>query len=180
MNLSTKIGILETPPFNSKQFANLRDDEIIPQNGQKSPIMVEVTLPDGSIYEQMGVEDFIDNRISQSTGTIKLRATFKNPDNRLIAGDFVKVRVFSSKINKKVVVPQDSVLQDTQGRYVYVIDENSIAKKKYIDVTKEYEKYWIVNNGLEAGEKYVGEGAVKVMPERPVKVLEEAKEQQEK
>ena len=165
--------IYVTYSVDSKQFANLRDNEIIPEDKKEQPISVEITLPDGTKYEHKGVEDFWDNQISQTTGTIALRATFKNPDNKLIPGDFVKVKVYSNKLNKKLVVPQDCVLQDSEGRYVYVVDKDSIARKKYIKVSNEYQKYWIVTSGLNAGDEYISQGLVKVIADKPVVVLKE-------
>ena len=165
--------IYVTYSVDSKQFANLRDNEIIPEDKKEQPISVEITLPDGTKYEHKGVEDFWDNQISQTTGTIALRATFKNPDNKLIPGDFVKVKVYSNKLNKKMVVPQDCVLQDSEGRYVYVVDKDSIARKKYIKVSNEYQKYWIVTSGLNAGDEYISQGLVKVIADKPVVVLKE-------
>ena len=165
--------IYVTYNVDSKQFANLRDNEIIPKNKNEQPISVEVTLPDGTKYEHKGVEDFWDNQISQTTGTIALRATFQNPDNRLIPGDFVKVKVYSNKLLKKTVIPQDYVLQDSTGRYVYVVDKDSIARKKYIKISNEYQKFWIVTQGLKPGDEYIGEGLVKVLSDKPVVVLKD-------
>ena len=165
--------IYVTYNVDSKQFASLRDNEIIPENKDKQPISVEVTLPDGTKYEHKGVSDFWDNQISQTTGTITLRATFQNPDNRLIPGDFVKVKVYSNKIQRKTVVPQDYVLQDSTGRYVYVVDKNSIARKKYIEISNEYRKFWVVTKGLNPGDEFIGEGLVKVLSDKPVVVLKD-------
>lgn len=164
--------IYVTYSVDSKQFSKLQDNEVLPNKKQENPISVEITLPDGTIYEHKGVADFWDNQISQSTGTIALRATFENPDNKLISGDFVKVRVFSNKVQKKIAVPQSAVLQDSEGRYVYVVDEKSTAQKKYIKTAYEHDKYWIVTEGLNVGDKYISEGVVKVMATRPVKVVE--------
>ncbi len=165
--------IYVTYNVDSKQFANLRDSEIIPKNKGEQPISVEVTLPDGTKYEHKGVEDFWDNQISQTTGTIALRATFANPDNRLIPGDFVKVKVYSNKIQKKVVIPQDYVLQDSTGRYVYVVDKDSIARKKYVKISNEYQKFWVVTDGLNVGDEFISEGLVKVIADKPVVVLKD-------
>ena len=165
--------IYVTYNVDSKQFANLRDSEIIPKNKGEQPISVEVTLPDGTKYEHKGVEDFWDNQISQTTGTITLRATFANPDNRLIPGDFVKVKVYSNKIQKKVVIPQDYVLQDSTGRYVYVVDKDSVARKKYVKISNEYQKFWVVTDGLNVGDEFISEGLVKVIADKPVVVLKD-------
>ena len=86
--------IYVTYSLDSKQFNQLRDDTILPTVKQNEPIKVQIVLPDGTTYEHFGAEDFFGNEISQTTGSIPLRATFKNPEHILIPGDFVKVKIY--------------------------------------------------------------------------------------
>lgn len=160
-----------TYSLDSKQFNELRNDTILPTVKQNKPIKLEVTLPDGKLYEHSGVVDFYDNTISQSTGTIELRATIKNPDNILTPGDFVKVKAYSNTPVKKPIVPQGAVLQDPAGRYVFVLDEKGNAKINHIEVDGQYEKNWIIKSGLKTGDKIISRGLVKVMDGRPVRIL---------
>ena len=90
----------------SKLFDEMRKDEYLPQKGNE-PIKVEIILTSGETYPIKGVQDFWDNQVSNSTGTIDFRATFENNDNVLIPGDFVKVKVFSNKKNNVLLVPQE-------------------------------------------------------------------------
>ncbi len=159
--------------IDSKLFNDMRDSEILPKKGSKQKVQVEITLPNGEIYEHKGVEDFVDNQINLTTGSIGLRATFENPDHKLIPGDFVRVKVFSNKVNKEIVIPQDAVLQDSKGRYVYVIDEQMKAQKKYVETKQEYKEYWVIQSGLNLGEEYVSNGAVKVIEGNPVKIIKD-------
>ena len=161
----------------SKMFDEIRTQNFIPQKGS-DPIKVDVILPSGKTYPISGVQDFWDNQISNSTGTIDFRATFKNDENLLIPGDFVKVKVYSNNKNTVLLVPQDLVLQDSTGRYVYVVDNNNTVQTKHFKDGGQYENYWIVNSGLEKGEKFISTGLTKLMPKMPVKIAENSSENQ--
>ncbi len=164
--------IYVTYSLDSKQFNQLKDDTILPTVKQNEPIRVELTLPDGTVYKHYGDEDFFGNEISQTTGSIPLRATFKNPDHTLVPGDFVKVKIYSNTKHKKLIVPQAAVLQDSTGRYVYTLDAENKAVQTYITADGEYDKYFIVKEGLKAGDKFISDGVVGVMPGMPVRVVE--------
>lgn len=167
--------------IDSKQFNQLRDDTILPTVKQSEPIRVQITLPDGTVYKHFGDEDFFGNEISQSTGSVPLRATFKNPDHVLIPGDFVKVRIFSNTKHLKPVVPQAAVMQDSNGRYVYTLDSANKAVQTYITTEGESGDNFIIKDGLKVGDKYISYGIIKVRAGSPVKVMsdEEAKRKME-
>lgn len=168
--------IYVTYSLDSKQFNQLKNDTILPTVKQDEPIKVQITLPDGTVYEHYGDEDFFGNEISQTTGSIPLRATFKNPEHTLVPGDFVKVRIFSNTKNKKLIVPQAAVLQDSTGRYVFTLTEDNKAVQSYIVTDGEYDKYFIVKEGLKEGDKFILDGAVAVMNGAQVKIAEKQPE----
>lgn len=155
----------------SKQFEELKNNDFLPRKGQ-APIKVDIILPSGKTYPIKGVQDFFDNQISATTGTIDFRATVDNKENELIPGDFVKVKVYSNKISKVALIPQDMVLQDSKGKYVYTINEESLATPKYFKDKGQYENYWIVKEGLYAGDKYITTGITSLMPNKKVKTDE--------
>ncbi len=155
----------------SKQFDQLRALDFIPKKNS-DPIKVDVVLPSGKLYPIKGIQDFFDNEISTTTGTIDFRATFANNDNTLIPGDFVKVKVYSNQKNDCLVVEQDFTLQDSKGRYVYVVGPDNTVQPKYFKDKGQYENYWIVESGLDKGEKYIATNLTKLMPKMPVKIGE--------
>jgi len=157
--------------IDSKQFNQLKNEAIVDGQKQAASSRVEVIMPDDTVYDNPGIVDFYGNKISQSTGTMELRATFQNPDGTLIPGDFVRVKVYSNKTYKRIVVPQSSVLQDPAGKYVYKIDKNGNAERANIVTGDQHEDAWIVEQGLQPGDVVIAEGALKVMDKRPVKIL---------
>lgn len=119
---------------------------------------VKIQLADGSIYNESGKIEFVDNEVNPTTGTISLRATFKNADELLVPGDFVKVLVKSKEPRKVMLVPQSAALNDSQGYYVWSVDADNKAVRKDITVSQEINKNWVVETGLSADDNFVAKG----------------------
>ena len=132
---------------------------------------VELYFKNGNKYEFDGVQDFLDNKVDISTGTVTLRATFQNPENRLIHGEFVTVKLYANESIKVPVVPLVAVQENQEGKYVYTFGEDGMPKITYIKVSGQTGDNWIVKEGLKAGDKIIIEGVMKVIPGTPVKVV---------
>lgn len=162
--------IYVTYSLDSAIFAKLKDDEIIPNQKQSKDIKVEITLPDGTVYDKQGNADFLDNVISETTGSITLRATFPNPDGRLIAGDFVNVKVYSNKTFTNLAVPQTAVLQDSSGRYLFKVDENNVAHKVKIVTNGQKDDNWLVVSGVTKEDTIVSSGVISLREGSSVRI----------
>lgn len=138
---------------------------------------VELFFQNGDKYELNGVQDFLDNKVDQTTGTVTLRATFQNPNNKLLHGEFVNVRLFANNPVKVPVVPIVAVQENQEGKYVYTIDNKGLPKLTYIKTQGQSGDNWIVKDGLKYGDKVIVEGILKVTPGSPVKIV--SKEQME-
>lgn len=167
----SKDPIYVTFPIDSKEYLKLT--EIDPANTKRK---VELFFPTGEKYELSGVQDFHDNTVDESTGTITMRATFKNPQGRLINGEYVKVSVYSNKTVKVPIVPQTAVLENPQGKYVYTINDKNIPAITPIKTAGQYKNNWIIESGVKAGDTIITGGLQKVIPDVPVKI-EDDKEQ---
>lgn len=136
-------------------FTVKRDDlRILNGNSATSSIGADISLKltDGTIYDESGKVDFIDNTINKDLGTIMLRATFNNKNKKLIPNDFVRVILTSKEKQAVTLVPQDAVFENVNSKYVWMIDENNCAKQKDIKVNGQYGKSWIVSEGLNPGD----------------------------
>ena len=138
---------------------------------------VELFFQNGDKYELNGVQDFLDNKVDQTTGTVTLRATFQNLNNKLLHGEFVNVRLFANNPVKVPVVPIVAVQENQEGKYVYTIDNRGLPKLTYIKTQGQSGDNWIVKDGLKYGDKVIVEGILKVTPGSPVKIV--SKEQME-
>ncbi|MCK5715107.1 MAG: efflux RND transporter periplasmic adaptor subunit, partial [Nitrosomonadaceae bacterium] len=109
---------------------SLSDNELAKLGGYLSEQNVQnvtLILPDGTEYDQRGELNFAARQIDPSLGTQQLRATFDNSDQRLLPGQFVRVRVTTGEREGVFLVPQTAVLTSDLGRSVYVVNEKSEA-----------------------------------------------------
>lgn len=159
--------IYVTFPLSSEDYASISSiDE--KANAKRR---VELYFQNGDKYNQDGVQDFLDNKVDQSTGTVTMRATFQNKDNKLLHGEFVNVKLYANHPVKVPVVPIVAVQENQEGKYVYTIDETGMPKLTYIKVQGQSGDNWIVKDGLKAGDRVIVDGILKVTPGTPVKIV---------
>lgn len=126
-------------------------------------LIPRIILPNGKMYSHSGKLVFVDNKVNSSTGTIKVRADFPNPDKLLLPGLYVKVRLESSKKINKLCVPVKSVQQDIGGYSVMLVDKNNKVKISSIKIGKQYGSVYSVTGGtLKSGDKVITQGLQKV------------------
>ena len=133
---------------------------------------VEFYFSSGMKYKFKGKQDFYDNKIDESTGTITLRATFPNPNSELLQGEFGRVTIFSNKKDELPIVPKTATMENQEGFYVYVMDEENKPKMSYIKTMGQVDDNWVVSDGVKAGDTIITTGQQKVIPGNPVRVVE--------
>jgi multidrug efflux system membrane fusion protein len=106
----------------------------------------------------------VDNEIDQTTGTIKLKATFPNNDLKLWPGKFVNARLTLTIRKGAIVIPSGVVQRGPQGTYAYVIKSDKTVEMRPITVTQTEANVALVDNGLKAGEQVVVDGQYKLQP----------------
>ncbi len=131
---------------------------------------IEAILSDGTILPAEGKIDFTNPALQQSTGTMLIRAVLPNPSSLLHPGQFVRVVVKGSVRPNAILVPQTSVVQGQNGTFVYVIDKDSKAQMRAVEPGDWYQNYWIINQGLQAGDVVVAEGVNKIQTNTPVTI----------
>lgn len=135
------------------------------QAGTASPIgAVTLVLADGSAYPEPGDIDFTDVVVSGGTDTVLLRATFPNPEGRLIDGALVRVSLRSEKPRTLLTVPQQAVQRDMQGAFVLVADDASAVELRRVVAGTTSEGRTVIERGLAEGERVIVDGVNKVRP----------------
>ncbi|RUQ37079.1 MAG: efflux RND transporter periplasmic adaptor subunit [Candidatus Competibacteraceae bacterium] len=129
-----------------------------------SNVEVELVLADGSSYPQKGQITFVDPVINAQTGTYNIRAVVPNPSNQLSPGQFVRVQLKGAVRPNAIMVPQVAVMQGPNGKFVFVVGPDNTAVAKPVQVGDWYGDQWIINSGLEAGDRVVVDGAVRLQP----------------
>jgi membrane fusion protein (multidrug efflux system) len=159
--------IYVTFPLSSEDYARLSSIDESASEKRK----VELFFQNGTKYDLDGVQDFLDNKVEQTTGTVTMRATFQNPDNKLLHGEFVNVKLYANHPTKVPVVPIVAVQENQEGKYVYKIDDQGLPQLTYIKVQGQSGNNWIVLDGLKKGDRIITDGIQKVMPGAPVKIV---------
>jgi membrane fusion protein (multidrug efflux system) len=124
----------------------------------------ELILGDGSVHPQTGTLVFIDRNVDPETGSILLEAAFPNPGEIIRPGQFARVRVAVEQKRGALLVPQRAVVE-LQGTYnVAVVKPDDTVEIRPVTTAQRIGHLWIVEAGLEPGERIVVEGVQKVRP----------------
>ncbi|MBK0412984.1 efflux RND transporter periplasmic adaptor subunit [Chromobacterium haemolyticum] len=130
---------------------------------------VQLKLTDGSTYGKSGRLNFTDSLVDASTGTIRSRATFANPDGGILPGQFVRVILQGAKRSNAIAVPQRAVLTSQQGKMVWVVGADNKVQPRPITVSQDVGLNVLVESGLKAGDKVVVDNIIKLRPGADVK-----------
>lgn len=115
---------------------------------------IEVLFSDGSVYPHKGQLEFSSMSVDQATGAISLRAVVENPNNELLPGMFVRVKVPIASTNNLLKVPQKAVNITPQGAQVYLVKDKKLTSVK-IQLGPMTEDNWFVRAGLNNGDRVV-------------------------
>lgn len=155
-----------------REFLALRRD--VEQGRLKLPadrkFHARVKLADGSLYDGVGTVNFTDVRVNTQTGTTESRAEFSNKNNKLRAGEFVRIVLEGAQRPDAIVVPQRAVLESPKGKFVYVVNAENKAEARPVEVGQWAGDGWVINDGLTAGERVIVDGVMKLGPGAPVQV----------
>ncbi|MFL9711170.1 efflux RND transporter periplasmic adaptor subunit [Methylobacillus pratensis] len=125
----------------------------------KQQAAVTLTLEDGSQYPLQGTLHFSEVTVDEETGSVILRATFPNPDKKLLPGMFVHAHLQEGIASKATLVPQQAVARNYRGQAtVMVVDAEGVVHERIIETDRTMGNYWLVNSGVAAGEQVVTEG----------------------
>jgi multidrug efflux system membrane fusion protein len=132
------------------------------------PNPVRLKLADEEQFSHEGVMDFVDNRVDESTGTMLGRAVFANPDFLLTPGMFAEVELLGEGPYEAVLVPDAAIGNDQARQFVYVVDANNVAERRYVVPGRLHGSLRVIREGLNPGERVVINGIQRVRPGEPV------------
>jgi membrane fusion protein (multidrug efflux system) len=136
-----------------------------------------IKLADGSTYERPGVVGFTDVRVNHQTGTSEARAEVPNPGGQLRAGEFIRIVLHGAVRPNAIVVPQRAVMESPKGKYVYIVDAENKSQIRPVEAGDWTGDGWIINSGIQPGDRVVVEGVVKLSlmpPGVPVQISDGA------
>lgn len=121
-------------------------------------LKLSLRLANGTDYGEPGRVEFVENEVDPQTGTVTARAVFPNPNHVLIPGQFVTLSVQEKEVPSLPVVPQTAVLQDREGRFVYLLGNGNIVSQRRINTGVRVGSGWAITEGLSGGEEVVVQG----------------------
>lgn len=137
----------------------------------RSEFVVEVVLADGSVVPDRGRLNFAAPSYSQDTGTFLVRAVVANPNGQLRPGQFVRARAIGASRPNAIVVPQKAVLEGAKSHFVWVINAEGKPEQRVVEVGDWHGDDWFITQGLQAGERIVVDGAIRVTPGGPLNII---------
>jgi multidrug efflux system membrane fusion protein len=133
-------------------------------------IRVDALIPGQEDAPVRGELAFVNNTVDPSTGTIQLKATFPNSDNRLWPGQFLNVLLTLTTEPNAIVIPSQAIQTGQQGPYVFVVKPDLTVETRTIVPGLALDGETVVLKGLTAGERVVTEGQIRLVPGALVEV----------
>lgn len=151
-------------------LTNMVDRGLIRNPENKNEIKAKVRFGNDVMYPLEGEINFMNPNVDQKTGTIKLRAVFPNPEARLRPGQFLRLIMEGLTRIDALVVPQEAVMQASDGAFVYRVNEKGVVESVSVQTgltTKD--GGWIIDSGLKPGDVVIVSGVMKIRPGMTVK-----------
>jgi RND family efflux transporter MFP subunit len=127
-------------------------------------VPVTLELIDENDFVHTGKIDFIDNVINQSSGTIRGRALFDNPDGLFTPGMFGRVRVPGSPPYTALLIPDAAIGSEQARKYVFVVDDGGVVRQKYVTPGQLDGRLRVIKDGLVASDRVIVNGLMHARP----------------
>jgi membrane fusion protein, multidrug efflux system len=133
-------------------------------------LAVQAYGDDNKTLLSQGRLTLIDNQVDLATGTIHLRATFDNADQRLWPGEFVNAHLVLSTKRKAITVPAQTVMQGPDGAYAYLIKPDDTVERRNISIAMTQRELAVIDKGISAGDRVVLDGQYRLTQGAKVQV----------
>lgn len=134
---------------------------------------VKLVLEDGSPYSHSGELQFSDVSVDPGTGMVTLRAVFPNPELQLLPGMYVRAILEEGVREQAILVPQQGVTRDSKGNATaLLVNAEGKVESRVLEATRTIGDHWLVDEGIQAGERVIVEGVQKVRPGVAVTAVE--------
>ncbi|BDU75570.1 efflux RND transporter periplasmic adaptor subunit [Mesoterricola sediminis] len=132
----------------------------------------KLILEDGTPYQLEGRLQFRDVTVDPSTGAVTLRMVFPNPKQVLLPGMFVRAILEDGVDDQAILAPQQGISRDAKGNAIaLVLDASNRIEQRIVNLDRALGDSWVVQSGLNAGDRLVVEGIQKVRPGMTVKAV---------
>ena len=134
-------------------------------------VVVSATIPGAKGPPLAATLDFINNAVDATTGTIQLKAIYPNTDDRLTPGQFVQVRLPTTRLDNVVTVPVEALQNSPDGSFVFVVGADGRAQQRMVTAGQSSGDRLVIEKGLAAGERVVTDGQMLLTNGASVRVV---------
>lgn len=135
---------------------------------------ITITLADHTEYPIKGIVDFADPQVNPNTGTFSVRAEMPNPDHILLPGQLTKVKLLLDVRENAIIVPKKALVIEKGGAFVFVVRNDNIVEKRFVEIGPEIKNNVIVERGLGSNEMIIVEGFHKLSHGMQVEIIKPA------
>jgi len=132
--------------------------------GRDGSVIVSLKLIDEAEFTHRGYMDFVDNVIDKSTGTIRARAVFSNPEGVFTPGMFARVRVPGSPAYPALLVPDVAIASEQARKFVLVVDGENVAQQRYVTLGALTRDLRVIKDGLKPDDRVIVSGLMRARP----------------
>ena len=141
--------------------------------GREGSVVVALKLIDETDFPHRGYMDFVDNVIDRSSGTIRGRAVFSNPNGTFTPGMFARIRVPGSPAYAALLIPDLAIGTEQARKYVLVVGADNVAAQKYVTLGQVVDGLRVIKDGLKADDRVIVKGLLQARPGSKVTPQEE-------
>ncbi|BEO28196.1 acriflavine resistance protein E [Serratia marcescens] len=155
----------------SAQLLKLRRQQAALQRGAVTPVAIK--LEDGTPYAHAGKLELTEVAVDEATGSVMLRAVFPNPEHELLPGMYVHATVDNGVDPKAILAPQQGITRNAKGEATaLVVDEQNKVVQRTVSAERVVGSNWLIDSGLNEGDRLIVEGTSKVTIGAAVKPVE--------
>lgn len=143
-------------------FLDDPDKSSVPDLERLPPVELGREIDQG--FPLVGRVDYVDPEVDVETGTLRVRAVFDNAGRRMTGGLFVRVRLAMRELPGALVVPEEALARDQQGRHLLVVGADDVVERRSIELGPRIEGGVVVASGLTAGERVIVAGQLSARP----------------
>lgn len=143
------------------------------QKASENAAQVKLILEDGSEYAEQGQLEFSEVSVDEGTGSVTLRAVFPNPNHNLLPGMFVHAQLQAGVNSQAILAPQQGITRDLKGQpTALVVNQDNKVELRELKADRTIGNQWLINEGLNSGDRLITEGLQYIKPGDEVSVSE--------
>lgn len=158
--------------FDADEASFIRYRQGTGQRNRPDPLVCEVSLAGEEGFPHKGRVDFFDNQVDSTTGTIRVRGIFANPDRVLVPGMFAKARVPAGPPVETLLIPAVAIASDQGNKYVLVVNKDNVVETRPVKAERQHGAMRAVTEGVGPEDRVIVNGLMMARPGSKVEIVD--------